>query len=114
MITDYKLIQADGNQELAAEVRWLIKDGWEPLGAPIKVSEWDGIDGVCTPGCLFAQVLVKRESESAELRRLRDIERDVDRIVTELENPCADEASMLAFTHESLVKALRGGKWERK
>jgi hypothetical protein len=83
MITDYKLIQADGNQELAASVMRLIKDGWEPFG---------GIQSAVVhpklgePRAVIIQAIVKRESESAELRRLRDIERDVDRIVTELEN----------------------------
>jgi hypothetical protein len=105
MITDYKLIQAAGNQELAAEVMRFVKDGWEPHGTPFYHAETRSV---------LLQVIVKREPESAELTRLRDIERHIDYIVTELDNPCTNELGMLTFAHEELTKALRGGKWERK
>ena len=62
----------------------------------------------------LVRVRGKREAEHEEMQRLRDIERHVHQIVTELDNPCAGETEMLTFCHEQLEKALRGGRWERK
>jgi hypothetical protein len=110
-IIDYKLIQGDGTQELAAEVMRFVKDGYEPHeGIQSAVVRPKGRD----PRPVILQAIVKREPISAELTRLRDIERHVDQIVTELDNPCTDELGMLTFAHEELTKALRGGKWERE
>ncbi len=109
MITGYKLLQADGNMALAVEVERFIKlgEGWDVLGAPF-------VDPAIEQQHPFFQAIVKREPESAELQRLRDIERHVDRIVTELDNPCTDELGMVTFAHEELERLLRGGQWERK
>ena len=122
MIVDYKLIQADGNMALAAEVMRFAKDGWDVLGAPIITGTismtTEMVDGearaVNEIKTIYAQAIILREPESAELRRLRDIEMHVDRIVTELDNPCTDELGMVTFAHEELTKVLRGGQFERK
>lgn len=120
-ITDYKVIQADGNRELAKEVKRFIDEGWEPSGSVLLV-------GTKTPGGLpfggesdaqpivriYAQPIVKREPEHAEIKRLRDLERHVSGIVEQLDNPCTGETGMLTFAHEELQKGLRGGPLERK
>ena len=120
-IKDYKLIQADGNMALAVEVMRFVVDGWEPVGAPFRAGKRyaGGIEFVAgvmvTPVIqVLAQAIILREPESAELKRLRDIERHVDHIVTELDNPIADELGMVTFAHEELEKVLRGGPFERK
>ncbi len=117
-IKDYKLIQADGNMALAAEVMRFVREGWEPLGRPFmleRVVHFDD-DGreLQGPFYFYAQAIILSEPEHAELARLRDIERHVDRIVTELDNPIADELGMVTFAHEELTKVLRGGQFERK
>lgn len=119
-ITDYKLLQADGAKELQAEVVRFVAKGWEPSGRPFvgtreQVIE-PGVDVIVTIGhmiYIYCQAIVKREPEHAELKRLRDVERHVDYIVTELDNPIADELGMVTFAHEELTKVLRGGRYER-
>lgn len=111
-ITGYKLIQADGNRELAEEVQRFIDkgEGWEPFGsAQIGVASGEQEALRC-----YIQAIVRRESESAELKRLRDFERHCSGIVDELDNPCTNELGMLTFAHEELEKNLRGGPYERK
>ena len=120
-ITDYKLIQAEGNKALQAEVERFIKDGWAPHGAPFIVGTKQMSDAKVIRGVvigptirIFAQAIVKREPEHAELQRLRDIEERVHQIAVQLDNPLAGDGTMLVFAHEELEKSLRGGRWERK
>lgn len=113
-IKDYKLIQADGSKALAAEVMRFAKEGYVPVGAPFKSGLMLTVDGVTLEGDHFAQAIILREPESATLKRLMDLERHVDQIVTELDNPIAGETAMLTFAHEELEKALQCGPFERK
>lgn len=112
-ITDYKVIQADGNRELAEEVKRFIDEGWEPSGSVTVVMAILHTGEKQATGGLW-QPIVKREAEHAEIKRLRDLERHVSGIVDELDNPCTNELGMLTFAHEELEKGLRGGPFERK
>lgn len=124
-ITDYKVIQADGNRALAKEVKRLIDEGWEPWGSVILV----GTKGPAPiPGVasgteqtrlitrIYAQPIVKREAEHTELARLREMERligQTDDQIDELRGVVPAE-NIVAHVQELLAKAIRGGLYERE
>ena len=73
MITDYKLLQANGNKALAAEVQRFINQGWEPHGSPIVDEQIEIYDNGSIKECVVHhyQAIIKRKPESDELNQLR-------------------------------------------
>jgi hypothetical protein len=119
-ITDYKVIQADGNRALAEEVKRFVDEGWEPWGSVILV----GTKGPITlpgephvePVRIYAQPIVKREAEHEELSRLREMERLIGQLDYETDHMkgTLSDAAMVAYVQELLAMALRGGRYERE
>lgn len=105
-ITDYKLIQADGNRELAKEVKRFIDmgEGWEPFEGPaLLVEDKD----VCGNDYIYCQAIVKREPESEELRQLRWLYAEAMEAVTAVEMGQVAEESALAHIAATL-KGMKG------
>jgi hypothetical protein len=99
-ITGYKLIQADGNRELAKEVMRFIDtgDGWQPLGAPTVYWYAELAHYECF------QAIVKREPESEELRELRWLYTEAMEAATAAEMGQVDAESALAHIAATLVQ----------
>ena len=104
-ITDYKLIQANGNMELAAEVGRFMKlgEGWAPEGSPFIVGTKQVTDA--GPTCdvhllgpiirIYAQAIVKREPESESLRVLLEWHREALEAITAWQQGQVDAESAL-------------------
>jgi hypothetical protein len=109
-ITDYKLIQADGNRELAEEVKRFIDmgEGWEPFEAPI--SSLVVGDETAKVYHYFAQAIVKRTTESETMLRLRHWHREATEAVTAWEQGQVDAESALGHIRAVLANHLvKGG-----
>jgi hypothetical protein len=108
-ITDYKLIQADGNRELAKEVKRFLDmgEGWEPMGgiqsAVMNVPKRG-------PKAVILQAIVKRTTESETMLRLRHWHREATEAVTAWEQGQVDAESAIGHIRSVLANHLvKGG-----
>ena len=86
-ITDYRVIQADGNRALGEAVREMISKGWEPFGSTIAWPETELQSGApAIHSIVMLQPMVKHTSDSVELQRLREMEAWISGIVEQLED----------------------------
>jgi hypothetical protein len=105
-ITDYKLLQADGNRELAKEVKRFLEmdEGWQPMGGPVVYGEPD------VEYFEYFQAIVKRTTESETMLRLRHWHREATEAVTAWEQGQVDAESALGHIRAVLANHLvKGG-----